>query len=160
MKEDSMLSIISTIIELCDEPAMAAPDALVSDLIACGFSPAEIKRAFVALENAAETIRKASPAVPQTFSAEEIREESSDAVRRYPSAIETIRMTEDAVRLYNDWQSLEILSPREAEEILRQVVLQEAGEIDAPDLVRIAQGTARPGSDLALHLSTQNAPLQ
>jgi hypothetical protein len=155
-----MLSIISTIIELCDEPVMAAPDALVSDLISCGYSPAEIKRAFVALENAADTIRRAAPAVPQAILAEEAAAETDEPIRRYPSAIETIRMTDEAVRLYNDWQSLEILSPREAEEILRHVVLRESGEIDAPDLVRIAQDAARPGSDLALHLSTQNASLQ
>jgi hypothetical protein len=141
----------------------ASPDGLIADLLACGYSPVEIERAFRVLENATETIRRALPLdVTSARAQADATSERFGPVlpRRFPSSVESIRMTEEAVRLYNDWQSLKLLSPLEAEEILRQVVMIEDGEIDTIDLVRIARDSARPGSDLSLHLSTQNAPIQ
>lgn len=66
---------------------------------------------------------------------------------------ERIRMTEEAIGLFENWRVQSLLSRQETEAILHQVMAAGPGDIDQEDLVRLARTVASDGSIFALYLA-------
>ncbi len=151
--EDRILKIVTAIVEIMtatDDPA-EVDRRLVADLFSRGYSAREISTAFGLLTQAVGTLKIEAG---ETLGA---RRESGCRALSRP---ETIRMTDDAIELFDRWRALDLLTPGVREEILRQVVAQETGAVDAEELERIARGAAGNGTDLQLFLDAENQPRQ
>lgn len=153
MTEDRVLKIVSSIMRwiVASESREIAEEDFLGRLTAEGYDPAEIQNAFDLLGRVVDQLKAESRGAPGQPRA---------SARRILSDIESVRMSDDAIRLFHNWQALDLLTLPEAEDILRQVLQSHAGDVEADDLVRFAENSALKGSSLSLYLSAHDTTLQ
>lgn len=146
MIEERILKIVSTIIRII---ATAKEDeeingSIFGELISSGFTAAEITEAFGVLAQVVSSLKTRT--VVQTAGLDE-------RASRSLSSFESMRMSESALTLFQSWERLKLMTNSEYEEILRQVMVSDAGAVDEDELFRFAQNSAAEGSMLSLYLS-------
>ncbi|MEK8022846.1 MAG: DUF494 family protein [Candidatus Hydrogenedentota bacterium] len=153
MIEDRILKIVSTIVRLIvtAESREIIEEDLMRKLAEDGYGLDEIQSAFKMLSRVVENLKSEARTHFETPDAR---------ARRVLTGMETVRMSEDAISLFQNWQSLNLMTMSESEDILRQVLQSHAGDVEADDLLQFAENAAIKGSTLSLYLSAHNATLQ
>lgn len=146
--EEIVLTIVRLIVR-CNSDA-EIEELILGELVDEGYTPVEIMEAFALLGRIGEFINVRT-----------LESVAASALSRHRdiSSEESLRMTEEAIQLFNSWQSLDLTSPDEAENILQHVIMAGPGDIDTGELIRIAESVTARDSTLALYL-TSPASLQ
>jgi len=153
MIEEKILKIVSTMIQII---ATSKEDdnfeaQIYDELVSKGFLPDEITQAFAVLAKVALSVKATTivetPGLDRRSS-------------RHPSVVESVRMSNEALTLFQTWKSLNLMTNSEVEDILRQVMVSERGAIEEEDLIRFAEISAVEGSMLSLYLSAHYMPPQ
>lgn len=153
--EDRIGAIIATIVR----SILASPEddrdletRVLAQLASDGYETVDVQEAFRMLGKVMASIR-----------ADTAREREPSVIEVPPRVLtesESIRMSDEAISLFRTWQELSLMTYEETEGILQQVMMSGVGDVEAGDLVRIAENVAAQGSSLQLYLANSSGPLQ
>lgn len=125
---------------------------VLAQLASAGYETVDVQEAFRMLGKVMASIR-----------ADTTREREPSVIEVPPRVLtesESIRMSDEAISLFRTWQELSLMTYEETEGILQQVMMSGVGDVEAGDLVRIAENVAAQGSSLQLYLANSSGPLQ
>lgn len=125
---------------------------VLAELASAGYEACDVQEAFRMLGKVMASIR-----------ADTSRGREPGVIEVPPRVLtesEAIRMSDEAITLFRTWQELCLMTYEETEGILHQVMMSGVGDVEASDLVRIAENVAVQGSSLQLYLANSAGPIQ
>lgn len=155
MTQDRIVKIVARIFELILEADSDETfDAVaLDDLVRSGYTVEEIKKAMELMDRLREKYLTAAERI-------EVARTGGTPIPRQLARHESMRMTEEALDLFYEWQRLGVMTFDESEEILRQVVCSDRNEVGAEDLRAFAAASSAAGSALGLYISSPTGGLQ
>lgn len=152
---DRIVSIVTTIVRgilASGEDERELENRILVRLASDGHEAADVQEAFRVLGQIMAAIR--------ADASQERGERIVEVLPRVLTEPESLRMSDEAISLFRSWQELRLMTYEETENILQQVMMSGIGDIEAGDLVRIAENVAAQGSSLQLYLASSTGPLQ
>lgn len=144
MENERINRLISVLVRLL--AARPHPDPagqrLYARITAEGYALDEIQEAVSLLSRAAENLSAAEP----------LPEPPAAAADRALAPFERLRLSDSALDLFQHWQAMRLMTPRESEALLHHVVTSGAGLIETDDLIGLAREISESGSTFHLFL--------